>query len=165
MNPDVSRSGPDRCLRRHGVSNLKDLLPKTSPEPRKTFKAYEPGFLHVDLKYLPQMADETTRRYLFVAIDRATWWVAISPVPLLRQEGKSGRLMRRQRPVYPAAAAVDFCTAVQKTRASSINWHGDVAILLRAPALVKRIAFAFREFKRPDSAHNPHRIELLIGRH
>jgi len=48
------------------------LAPKTRPEPRKALKTYEPGFLHVDLKYLPQMADETTRRYLFVAIDRAT---------------------------------------------------------------------------------------------
>jgi transposase InsO family protein len=28
-----------------------------------------------DVKYLPQMADETRRRYLFVAIDRATRWV------------------------------------------------------------------------------------------
>ena len=44
LNPDVSRSGLDRCLRRHGVSNLKALLPKTPAEPRKTFKAYEPGF-------------------------------------------------------------------------------------------------------------------------
>ncbi|MBC7738424.1 MAG: hypothetical protein H7245_14690 [Candidatus Saccharibacteria bacterium] len=69
LNPDVSRSGLDRCLRRHGVSNRKALMPKTSAEPRKTFKTCEPGFLHVDLKNLPQMADETTRRYLFVAID------------------------------------------------------------------------------------------------
>ena len=42
---------------------------------RKTFKDYAPGFVHVDIKYLPQMRDETTRRYLFVAIDRATRWV------------------------------------------------------------------------------------------
>ena len=28
--------------------------------------------IHVDVKYLPQMADEERRRYLFVAIDRAT---------------------------------------------------------------------------------------------
>jgi len=41
----------------------------------KTFKDYEPGFLHIDIKYLPQMPDETHRRYLFVAIDRATRWV------------------------------------------------------------------------------------------
>lgn len=29
------------------------------------------------MKYLPQMADESSRRYLFVAIDRATRWVFI----------------------------------------------------------------------------------------
>ena len=81
LNPDVSRSGLDRCLRRHGVSNLKALLPKTPAEPHKAFKAYEPGFLHVDVKYLPQMADETTRRYLFVAIDRATRWVFVRIMP------------------------------------------------------------------------------------
>ena len=81
LNPEVSRSGLDRCLRRHGVSNLKDLRPKTPVEPRKTFKTYEPGFLHVDLKYLPQMADETTRSYLFVAIDRATRWVFVRIMP------------------------------------------------------------------------------------
>ena len=81
LNPDVSRSGLDRCLRRHGVSNLKALLPQTPAEPHKAFKTYEPGFLHVDLKYLPQMADETTRRYLFVAIDRATRWVFVRIMP------------------------------------------------------------------------------------
>src|SRR5471032_887280 len=39
---------------------------------QKTFKDYEPGFVHVNIKYLPQMPDETSRRYLFVAVDRAT---------------------------------------------------------------------------------------------
>ena len=29
----------------------------------------------MDIKYLPQMPDESERRYLFVAIDRATRWV------------------------------------------------------------------------------------------
>ena len=74
---EVSRSGLDRCLRRHGVSNLRDLYPKEENEaaPKKTFKDYEPGFIHIDIKYLPQMPDETQRRYLFVAIDRATRWV------------------------------------------------------------------------------------------
>ena len=33
------------------------------------------------MKYLPQMADETTRRYLFVAIDRATRWVFVRIMP------------------------------------------------------------------------------------
>jgi len=41
----------------------------------KTFKDYEPGFVHVDLKYLPQMPDESSRRYVYAAIDRATRWV------------------------------------------------------------------------------------------
>ena len=77
INPHVSRSGLDRCLRRHGVSDLKSLPPQTEGQakPLKTFKDYEPGFLHIDIKYLPQMPDETHRRYLFVAIDRATRWV------------------------------------------------------------------------------------------
>jgi len=77
INPDVSRSGLDRCLRRHGVSDLKSLQPllEGTAKPLKTFKDYEPGFLHIDIKYLPQMPDETQRRYLFVAIDRATRWV------------------------------------------------------------------------------------------
>ena len=63
-------------LRRYEV-----LLPKTPAAARKTFKVYEPGFLHVDVKYLPQMADKTTRRYLFVAIDRATRWVFVRILP------------------------------------------------------------------------------------
>ena len=75
LNPEVSRSGLDRCLRRHGVGNLRDLQAKAlrpAHKAFKAFKAYEPDYLHVDVKYRPQMADETSRRYLFVAIDRAT---------------------------------------------------------------------------------------------
>ena len=77
INPAVSRSGLDRCLRRHAVGNLKRLMPAVEGEAvaKKTFKDYEPGFLHIDIKYLPQMPDEAQRRYLFVAIDRATRWV------------------------------------------------------------------------------------------
>lgn len=79
--PEVSRAGLDRCLRRHGVGNLKALLPPVEKTPHKAFKAYEPGYLHMDVKYLPQMQDETSRRYLFVAIDRATRWVFIALKP------------------------------------------------------------------------------------
>ena len=79
VNPAVSRAGLGRCLRRHGVSDLRDLVEQegTAPATKKTFKDYEPGFVHIDIKYLPQMPDETARRYLFVAIDRATRWVYI----------------------------------------------------------------------------------------
>lgn len=60
------------------MSRLQDVIPKAECETitlKKTFKDYEPGFIHIDTKYLPQMPDETSRRYLFVAIDRATRWV------------------------------------------------------------------------------------------
>jgi len=75
INEKVSRSGLQRLLVRHGLSRL-PCTTKTE-ETHKPFKVYAPGFLHVDVKYLPQMADETERRYLFVAIDRATRWVFI----------------------------------------------------------------------------------------
>jgi len=77
LNPNVSRSGLDRCLRRHGVGSLRDLEPMTPAKTSKPFKAYDPGYFHMDVKYLPQMPDETARRYLFVAIDRATRWVFV----------------------------------------------------------------------------------------
>ncbi len=77
INKDASRSGISRLLRREGLSKLADLAPVQEGEdkPKKTFKDYEPGFLHIDIKYLPKMPDESSRRYLFVAIDRATRWV------------------------------------------------------------------------------------------
>lgn len=74
----VSRSGLDRCLRRHGVGNLNALKPAAPKASHKAFKLYEPGYFHMDVKYLPQMADERRRRYLFVAIDRATRWVFVA---------------------------------------------------------------------------------------
>jgi transposase InsO family protein len=80
INPDVSRSGLSRCLRRHGVPSLHELRKREqeSDKPKhKPFKDYEPGFVHVDLKYLPQMPDEQQRKYLFAAIDRATRWVYV----------------------------------------------------------------------------------------
>lgn len=75
IHPTISRAALHRMLKRHGVSAREALSvdrPRTKP-----LKAYEPGFVHIDVKYLPQMADETTRRYLFVAIDRATRWVFV----------------------------------------------------------------------------------------
>jgi transposase InsO family protein len=80
IHPDVSRSGLDRCLRRHGVSNLKALRPAPPEAPAKTLKDYEPGYVHIDIKYLPAIEGEP-RRYLFVAIDRATRWVCLDLKP------------------------------------------------------------------------------------
>lgn len=76
LNPKASRSGLARCMKRHGL-NRRPVEDKDAPVVSKTFKDYAPGFIHVDIKYLPQMADESARRYLFVAIDRATRWVYV----------------------------------------------------------------------------------------
>ena len=64
LNPSVSRSGLDRCLRRHGVAHLRELMPEAEGEraAKKTFKDYVPGFLHIDIKYLPQMRASGIRR-------------------------------------------------------------------------------------------------------
>ncbi|MBF0155083.1 MAG: IS481 family transposase [Magnetococcales bacterium] len=96
INPLVSRSGLDRCLRRHGVSNLKALLPQEehAVPSFKTFKDYEPGFVHVDVKYLPQMPDQEQRSYLFAAIDRATRWVYVEMLPDKSAESAKGFLQR-----------------------------------------------------------------------
>ena len=76
VHPTTGRSSLHRLLVRRGAVQL----PKPSPEssPAKPFKAYEPGDVHVDANYLPQMADEPSRGYAFMVIDRATHWVFIS---------------------------------------------------------------------------------------
>ncbi|BDT60727.1 hypothetical protein MasN3_42210 [Massilia varians] len=93
VHPDVARSGIARLLKREGMSRLEDVIPKAEGEiitPKKTFKDYEPGFIHIDIKYLPQMPDETSRRYLFVAIDRATRWVFMHIYPTCGQTVSNG---------------------------------------------------------------------------
>ena len=107
----VSRSGLDRCLRRHGVANLRILQAQeraAAGEPAvpapKTFKDYEPGFLHIDIKYLPQMPDETSRRYLFVAIDRATRWVHLR-IYADQSEASSTDFLRRVSDAAPMKIA------------------------------------------------------------
>jgi transposase-like protein len=78
IKPDISRAALHRCLQRNGVGNLAQLMVKEDKEEdkkTKAFKEYPPGFIHIDIKYLPRMPDEDERKYLFVAIDRASRWV------------------------------------------------------------------------------------------
>ena len=76
--PEVSRSGLNRCLRRHGVGNLREMTRTNEGKPKyQRFKDYPIGYVHIDIKYLPQMPDENKRKYLFVAIDRATRMVCV----------------------------------------------------------------------------------------
>lgn len=79
IKSDLSRSALERCLQRNDVSNLQELkaqeLGENAQPAKKTFKDYEVGFVHVDIKYLPKLPEESKRRYLYVAIDRASRWV------------------------------------------------------------------------------------------
>jgi transposase InsO family protein len=77
LNPDAPRSGLDRCLLRHGVGILLDLKAKDARSKHSGFKAYQPSYIRIDVKYLPQVEGQSSWRYLFVAIDRATRWVFI----------------------------------------------------------------------------------------
>lgn len=79
----ITRSALDRALRRNDLANLRDYISSLNPEEKaqyKEFKSYEPGFLHIDIKYLPKI-DGKEREYLFVAIDRATRLVYVEVMP------------------------------------------------------------------------------------
>lgn len=65
-NQKITRSSVYRCF----VRNEINLVPKKEKEKLKKFKEYEPGYLHIDVTYLPKINGQ--KYYLFVAIDRAT---------------------------------------------------------------------------------------------
>ena len=52
LNPDVSRSGLDRCLRRHGVGNLRDLKAERRHGPNTVASRHTSrAIIHIDVKY------------------------------------------------------------------------------------------------------------------
>ena len=63
------------------MGSLRALKVKDETPKHSGFKVYEPGYIHIDVKYLPKMANERSRGYLFAAIDRATRWVFIAIYP------------------------------------------------------------------------------------
>ena len=64
--PKANRSNVYRTL----VAFEINKVPEEKKEKAKKFKEYEPGYLHVDVTYLPKL--DGIKYYLFVAIDRAT---------------------------------------------------------------------------------------------
>ena len=70
LNPTMSRSGLDPCLRRHDLGRLRDRKAKDDTLKHSGLKAPEPGYVHIDVKYPPHMANETWRGYFFMTIDR-----------------------------------------------------------------------------------------------
>jgi len=64
--PNANRSNVYRTLKSFDINRV----PEDKKEEAKKFKEYEPGFLHIDVTYLPKIDGQ--KYYLFVAIDRAT---------------------------------------------------------------------------------------------
>jgi len=64
--PVANRSNVSRTLQSLGISRI----PEEKKAEAKKFKEYEPGYLHIDVTYMPKL--EGKKYYLFVAIDRAT---------------------------------------------------------------------------------------------
>ena len=105
LNPDVSRSGLDRCLRRHGVGNLRELQAKAARPKHSGFKAYEPGYLHIDVKYLPQMADgEADQKQSWGLFSRRTRGATCSWPSTGRRGGSSSASSRPRRRPTPSCA-------------------------------------------------------------
>lgn len=64
--PESIRSAVYRTFVRENINQV----PKKEKEKAKKFKEYDPGYLHIDVTYLPKI--NGIKYYLFVAIDRAT---------------------------------------------------------------------------------------------
>ena len=76
--PDYVSFGSRPCLRRHGAGRLRDRTAKEDKSKHSGLKAPEPGYIHIDVKYPPHMANETSRGYFFVTIDRTSRRVFIA---------------------------------------------------------------------------------------
>lgn len=73
INPKISRSSVYRCFVKEKINQI----PQEKKNKANKFKEYEPGFLHIDVTYLPKFNGKSN--YLFVAIDRCTramiYWI------------------------------------------------------------------------------------------
>jgi transposase InsO family protein len=77
--PHLNRDAVYRILKAEGLNRLPPA--EGSRKPHGTFKAYELGFVHLDVKHLPKLQDRdgvSRKRYLYVAIDRASRYVHLA---------------------------------------------------------------------------------------
>jgi len=77
--PHLNRDAVYRILRAEGL----ERLPPADRRKRGsgTFKEYDLGFVHMDIKHLPKLGTDngdSRKRYLYVAIDRCSRWVHLS---------------------------------------------------------------------------------------
>ena len=72
-NEKASRSAVYRTFVRESINTV----PKEKREKAKKFKEYQPGYIHIDVTYMPKFNGKSY--YLFVAIDRCTrlmfYWI------------------------------------------------------------------------------------------
>ena len=99
--PHLNRDAVYRILRAEGLGRLP---PVSSPDkPAGSFKEYELGFMHVDVKHLPKLraADgELRKRYLFVAIDRRSRFVHLA-VKDNETEASAGAFLKEALAAFP----------------------------------------------------------------
>jgi transposase InsO family protein len=77
--PHLNRDAVYRILKAEGLNRLPPA--NQARKPHGTFKEYELGFVHLDVKHLPKLRDRdgvTRKRYLYVAIDRCSRWVHLA---------------------------------------------------------------------------------------
>lgn len=132
INPAASRSGLARCLKRHGISRLKDIVPPAPDKEksiRKALKDSEPGCLNIYVKYLPEMPKEIGSRCLYMVIDQATRWVFLRIYDAMSEASSEDFLCR----VYQSAPftivklltnnGIEFTHQVSNKEKQSSNEH------------------------------------------
>jgi hypothetical protein len=62
----------------HGLGSLRDIKAKDERTEHSGFKAFDHQYLHINVKYLAQKANETLRGYRFVAFQRVIRWNFVS---------------------------------------------------------------------------------------
>lgn len=65
--PKLTRSSLHRCLQRHGISRLPEMV--SSTHKKKRFKKYEIGYIHIDIA---EIRTQEGKLNMFVAIDRTS---------------------------------------------------------------------------------------------
>jgi transposase InsO family protein len=77
--PHLNRDAIYRILKADGLNRLPPS--EQARKPHGSFHEYEVGFVHLDVKHLPKLRDcdgLTRKRYLYVAIDRASRFVHLA---------------------------------------------------------------------------------------
>ena len=70
--PELTRSSLHRLYQRQGISRLPDM--KSEAEPKKAFKAYPIGYIHIDIA---EVRTDEGKLHMFVAIDRTSKFVFV----------------------------------------------------------------------------------------